>query len=246
LKEEIMRLSRFRPALLIAFALAAAAVGPLIFPIAEAGHSTLSSLAVDALLPAVAVLIVVAGLARLWHQQIFKAIVFGALAGALATIGLEVVREIGFHLGAMPGDMPRLMGVLLLDRFALGPSTGSDVAGWAYHFWNGTSFGVIYALIFGTARRWIAILYALAIGVGFLVSPVVISMGVGYFGAQFSIGFPVTVLLAHLAFGLLLGILAKRFIATELSPLAAGLREAYSRAGVEHTAFGHPVSQHRV
>jgi len=32
------------------------------------------------------------------------------------------------------------MGVLLLDRFALGPSALSDIAGFSYHFWNGAAF----------------------------------------------------------------------------------------------------------
>jgi hypothetical protein len=239
-----MRLSRFRPLLLIGLALAAAAVGPLIFPIAESGRSTLSALAVDALIPAVGVFALVALLARIWHEHIFRLLVFGALSGALATLGLEVVREIGFHLGAMPGDMPRLMGVLLLNRFALGPSAPSDVAGWAYHFWNGASFTVIYALIFGTSRRWVAIPYALAIGVGFMVSPVAIAMGVGYFGVQFSIGFPITVLLAHLAFGLLLGLLAKRLAGSEPSALLAALREGFGHVTTEPTDFGRSASEH--
>ena len=60
-----------------------------------------------------------------------------------ATVALEVVRITGFRIGAMPGDLPRLMGVLILNRFAEGPGTGSDLAGWAYHFWNGAAFGIV-------------------------------------------------------------------------------------------------------
>jgi hypothetical protein len=72
-------------------------------------------------------------------------------------------------------------------------------------------------VLFGTRRRWLGAVYGLAVGIGFMVSPVVISLGVGYFGLQFSYGFPATVLLAHLAFGTTLGILARRFIGFEPS-----------------------------
>jgi hypothetical protein len=68
----------------------------------------------------------------------------GMAAGAVATVALEAIRLPGFWLGFMPGNLPRLMGVLLLNQFAAGPSLKSDIAGWAYHFWNGASFGLIY------------------------------------------------------------------------------------------------------
>src|SRR5260370_38348374 len=112
--------------------------------------------------------------------------VWGGVAGAIAAIGLEIVRITGFRMGYMPGNLPRLMGVLLLDRFALGPSAASDLAGWVYHFWNGASFGIIYVLLFGTARRWVGVLYGIAVGFAFLGSPFVIYIRVAYFGLSVS------------------------------------------------------------
>jgi hypothetical protein len=204
----------------IAVILALAAVGPNIFPAAQAGYSTLHVLASRLLLPSVLALIVIS--AAIWRSQraISRAVLWGAVAGALATIPLEIVRLVGFHFDYMPGNLPRLMGVLLLDRFAEGPSTASDLAGWAYHFWNGASFGIIYAVLFGTRRRWLGAVYGLLIGIGFMVSPVVKSLGVGLFGLQFSYGFPLTVTLAHLAFGLALGFLARCFLAGQPSTLS--------------------------
>lgn len=209
----------FRPLMVILVALLAASVGPLIFPAAQAGYGNLAEFVTYLLLPAIAVLAVIALVEWKRSPAAAKSIVWGGTAGALATIPLEIVRLLGFHWGYMPGNLPRLMGVLLLNRFALGPSIGSDIAGWTYHFWNGASFGIIYVLLFGTARRWAGVLYGLAVGVGFLISPVVISLGVGYFGLQFSLGFPITVLTAHLAFGLTLGVFAHRFLSSEHSPL---------------------------
>jgi hypothetical protein len=191
--------------LLAGLALALAGVGPIIFPAAQSGHGTLPVLATRILLPAILGLAILARLARNRAPWLARDLLGGAIAGILATTVLETVRLTGYHLGFMPGNLPRLMGVLLLDRFALGPSPGSDLAGWAYHFWNGAAFGITYVLLVGTRRRWPAALYGFLIGLGFLLSPVVLSLGVGYFGLGFSAGFPATVLLAHLGFGLALG-----------------------------------------
>jgi len=209
---------------LLLVTLAAASVGPLIFPAAQAGHGTMAQSAKYFLLPAVAVLIFISFLSWKSVPEIGRSIVCGGLAGVIANIGLEIVRITGFRMGYMPGNLPRLMGVLLLDRFALGPSFASDFAGWAYHFWNGASFGIVYVLLFGATRRWVGILYGIAVGLGFLVSPVVISLGVGYFGLEFSKGFPLTVLSAHLAFGLALGFLTNRFLPSQRSPFLGALQ----------------------
>ncbi len=209
---------------LLLVTLAAASVGPLIFPAAQTGHGTMAQSAKYFLLPAVAVLIFISFLSWKSVPEIGRSIVCGGLAGVIATIGLEIVRITGFRMGYMPGNLPRLMGVLLLDRFALGPSFASDFAGWAYHFWNGASFGIVYVLLFGAARRWVGVLYGIAVGLGFLVSPVVISLGVGYFGLEFSKGFPLTVLSAHLAFGLALGFLTNRFLPSQRSPFLGALQ----------------------
>lgn len=207
----------------ILFVLLLAAVGPNIFPAAQAGYSTLSTLALDGLLPAIVLLAAVALAIRRRDAPLWRALVWGALAGAVATAPLEAVRLAGYHFGFMPGNLPRLMGVLLLNRFALGPDRASDIAGWAYHVWNGASFGIVYALLIGTRRVWAGFVYGLAIGVGFLLSPVVRSLGVGFFGIEFSKGLPVTVLLAHAAFGLTLGWLALKWVGAQGSaPIDAG------------------------
>lgn len=219
--------ARTQHVLLTAVALAAVSVGPLVFPAAQAGYSSLSVLATRFLIPAVLVLIVVSLVSRRWSPALQRAIFWGALAGVIATVPLEIVRLIGFRLGFMPGNLPRLMGVLLSNRFALGPSFFSDLAGWTYHFWNGASFGILYVLLLGTERGWMGLLFGIVVGFGFLVSPVMISLGVGYFGLQFSYGLPATVLLAHLAFGAALGFFARRFLRSQGSLVVASLRDLF-------------------
>ncbi|MCL5266567.1 MAG: hypothetical protein M1469_00495 [Bacteroidetes bacterium] len=130
--------------MLALLALLAAAIPPNLFVAAEAGYSTMSDLAVEFLIPSVVLLAVV--LATSWfadERDLFRQIRTGILAGLIGTIGLEIVRETGFRLGGMPGELPELMGVLLLNRFADGPNLLSNIAGWSYHFWNGASFGII-------------------------------------------------------------------------------------------------------
>jgi hypothetical protein len=198
--------------------LAAASVSPLIFPLAESGRSSLDVLARVALLPAIAVLGIFLGFLYRRNDPLARLAVVGLGAGALATVALEAIRLPGFWLGFMPGNLPRLMGVLLLDQFATGPTLGSDIAGWTYHFWNGASFGLIYVLVFGTCRRWVGAAYGVLLGFGFMFSPVVAALGVGFLGLDFSRGFPITVTLAHAAFGGVLGWLAARWAGFEASP----------------------------
>lgn len=213
--------------LLTAVVLLLASVGPLIFPAAQAGYGSMPVFSTRVLLPAIGGLALLSALLRSSHRAIARAIVLGAAAGAIATLPLEAVRLIGFHYGYMPGNLPRLMGVLLLNRFAEGPSLSSDIAGWAYHFWNGASFGILFVTLFGARRRWLAAIYGLAVGVGFLLSPVVASLGVGFFGLEFSRGFPVTVLTAHLAFGGALGVLTRMVLGKQPSLVWNALSETF-------------------
>jgi len=56
-----------------------------------------------------------------------------------------------------------------------------------------------------------ALVYAQLIAVGFLLSPAVKSLGIGFMGLDMP-RMPATVLLAHLAYGLILGALCARWI----------------------------------
>ncbi len=212
-------------ALTILLLLASASVSPLIFPIAQSGRSSMDVLAKFALLPAAALLLITVGMLYRFDDSLARASVVGLAAGAVATVALEAIRLPGFWLGFMPGNLPRLMGVLLLNQFAAGPSLKSDVAGWAYHFWNGASFGLIYVLVFGTCRRWTGTMFGVLLGFGFMFSPVVSALGVGFMGLEFSKGFPLTVTFAHTAFGLALGWLTSVWLGFVDSPLLGAVRQ---------------------
>ncbi len=196
----------YKQIILSLLALIAAGISPNLFVAAQAGHALLSDLAVTFLIPSIILLalIITAGF-FIDEKNTSRQIINGIIGGMIATVGLEIVREAGFHLGGMPGDLPKLMGVLLLNQFALGPDTWSNIAGWSYHFWNGASFGIIYSILVGKGKIWHGVIYGILIGIGFMMSPVVVALGVGKFGSDFGIGFPITVTLAHILFGLILG-----------------------------------------
>ncbi len=199
--------------ILSALALLLAGIAPNVFPAAQAGVAKMSLLGKWLLIPAMALLGVVTRVA--WgrgHKRLTNRLLAGAAAGFIATIGLEVVRLTSFHaFEGMPGDLPRLMGVLLLDRFMLGPSLASDVLGWAYHFWNGVSFGILFTVFLGRRSLLWAPGYAELIGFGFLLSPAVKALGIGFMGLDMP-SMPITVVLAHLAYGLILGLLSRQWV----------------------------------
>lgn len=208
-----MRRISYEELFLSGVALLLAAVSPNIFPAALAGIAPMPALGLRLLLPSAALLCVVAGVAA-WRgrRRLVNRLLAGAAAGFIATFGLEAVRATSFHVfEGMPGDLPRLMGVLLTDRFMLGPSMLSDILGWAYHFGNGAAFGIIFAVLFGRRSMSLALVYAELIGIGFLLSPAVESLGIGFMGLDMP-SMPFTVMLAHLAYGLILGALCRRWI----------------------------------
>lgn len=192
--------------------LATASVSLQIFPVAAAGYSTMEMLALYFLLPAIGLLAlcILLGMLAGW-RRLYQDTLGGMWIGALATIGLEVVRIIGFRVfDAMPGSLPMLAGVLLTNQFMQGPTLLSDAVGWAYHFWNGACFGIIYLLVLGRRSWWIGVIYGLVIAVVFMSSPVVVMTGAGYFGSGVGPGFAATVLAAHCVFGGTMGWLASR------------------------------------
>ena len=199
--------------ILSGLALLLAGTSPNIFPAAQAGLAPMSALGLGLVLPTAFLLCAVAGVAA-WrgHRRLYNRLLAGAAAGFVATFGLEAVRGISFHVfEGMPGDLPRLLGVLLMDRFMLGPSVLSDVVGWTYHFWNGASFGIIFAVLFPRRSILWALVYAQVIGIGFLLSPAVESLGIGFMGLEMP-SMPATVALSHLAYGLILGALCHRWV----------------------------------
>ena len=192
-------------------ALAIAGIATNLFVTAQAGYAKFSALALYVLIPSLIVTAVLILFTHFrGHHDLIRQILVGLIAGIIGTVGLEIIRHSGFLLGGMPGELPKLMGVLMVDRFALGPNVLSNLAGWGYHFWNGAAFGIIYSLLLGKGKIWIGTIYGFIVGIGFMASPAAMALGVGRFGVDFGWEFPVTVTLAHIVFGAILGFYVSR------------------------------------
>lgn len=200
-------------AVLTLVALIAASVSPLAFTWSATGAITLNVLGKVAIAPAVIVwlLVVVTAAVMGWKRLAWSGAI-ALVAGILGTAALEIVRATAFReFHAMPGSMPMLMGVLLTNRFMSGPDLFSNIIGWSDHAWNGIGFAFIYITLFGRMRWWMGTVYALGIATVFMLSPVMNIIGAGAFGQEFApVLFPVTVYLAHIAYGSVVGWVTQR------------------------------------
>jgi len=195
--------------------LASAGISPNIFVASQAGVADMKVMGLWLLLPAVAILLAALLFAQVrGYARLVNRVLAGATAGTVATVGLEVVRMYSFRQGGMPGDLPRLMGVLLTDRFMAGPSPFSDFLGYAYHYWNGASFGIVFAVTLGRKKVFWGIAYGVIIATVFLMSPPVQALGIGFMGKDMPT-MPLTVYIAHLAYGGILGWLCHRWVRNE-------------------------------
>lgn len=180
------------------------------------------------LIPATALLIALAlidlatGDRRLW-----RGIIIGAAAGLLAAVAYDIFRlpfvfASEWRLSSVVPPMnlfkvfPRFGAMILGEplnqtRYSL----PAQLIGWAYHFSNGVTFGVMYTALIGDARRhswaW-AIVMAVGLELAMLFTPYA-----RFFAIPLTHAFIVVTLTAHLIFGVVMGLCSKRFT-DRLSP----------------------------
>jgi hypothetical protein len=195
-------------------ALACASIGPNILVVGlTPGMPEMPFLARVILAPSLIILAIIYLLAKKkgW-ARLSNRIWTGIWTGAVATGTLDVVRLTGFYMGFMPGNMPRMFGVLILDIMASGPTPFSDIIGYLYHYWVGACFGLTLTLICGRVRWWAGLVWGLIIEIGMMTTPpMVIAMDTGYFGLKFGPGLLITSLIAHIVYGTFLGLLVERW-----------------------------------
>lgn len=85
-------------------------------------------------------------------------------------------------------------------------TTTAIAVGWAYHFWNGFGFGIMYTLVAGRAHWAYALVWALVLEVAWLTAlPSLLHFTLN---AQYL----ATSLVGHGAYGVVLGLLSRRFV----------------------------------
>lgn len=216
-KGEVVSLPSFSISelLLTVVGLFIAAIGPNVLVVAlTPGLAEMPFLATNVLLPSVILWIIITIIAKvIKHNRLYNRLIVGAWAGAAATGFLDAIRLTGFNLGYMPGNMPRMFGVLIMDTMATGPTPLSDFLGSLYHFWVGACFGLTLTLIGGKVRwRW-GLIWGIIIEIGMMTTPpMVVAMDTGYFGLKFGIGLLIVSLLAHIALGIVMGLLVEKYV----------------------------------
>ena len=185
-----------------------------------------------AIIPSVIVIFAIGILARSKFPRLTNRLFKGMAAGAIASFALEAIRIPGYMFAKwLPMDsMISLPGLLLTEKITslaeikqvimqsgvamnlYHAPLDAFMAGALWHFWNGAAFGIIYALVIGKGRWWYGMIWAFIIEVVMMLAPYLIMMK-GPFGIEYMDGYNLFVitLIAHLAFGAVLGVLVQKW-----------------------------------
>ena len=184
------------------------------------GLCTMQAFTLFISLPALALLSVMACLdRRSGDRRLYRAVLIGSLAGLAAAAAYDVFRlpfvfsnQLGLaeYVPALPlfKVFPRFGAMLLgqpVEQTTF--SLSAHLHGWAYHFSNGLTFGIMYLAAVGDAskRHWIwAVLLAVGLELAMLLTPYP-----QFFAIKIGVAFVLVTLTAHLVFGVVLGLLAR-------------------------------------
>lgn len=141
---------------------------------------------------------------RRWCQGLGGTLALGCFAGVVSTCAYDLAR-VPFHAAGLRVFDPVLVyGIWIADASA--SSWHTTALGWCYHFYNGISFAIMYALFMrGRSIVW-AILWGLLLETIALYSPAGPIFGV--YGNSPAI---IVAYLGHVAYGLPLGYLVKHW-----------------------------------
>ena len=165
---------------------------------------TLSFVSLPAL---VAVIAIAVWARRVAREPFFNRLVVGLVAGIIATLAYDAVRWAIQETAPLDYDGFRsinIFGSLILSRPE--SAVSARVAGWTYHFWNGVSFGVMYALVAGPARWYWGLAWGMSLEL----------MMISIYPVAFAIqrsdpAFLAISMTGHAAYGAVLGLLCERW-----------------------------------
>jgi len=185
-----------------------------------------------AIIPSVIAIFAIGILSRSKFPRLTDRLFKGMAAGAIASFALEAIRIPGYMITKwLPMDsMISLPGLFLTEKITALSEVKQTVmqsgvamnlyhapldafmVGALWHFWNGATFGIIYALIIGKGRWWYGMIWAFIIEIVMMIAPYLIIMK-GPFGIEHMDGYNLFVitLIAHMVFGAVLGILVQKW-----------------------------------
>jgi len=192
----------------------AQAIGPKIIRVA---HEFGGPYMLYLYIPAMILLLWIILHSRKNYPDLYRRIVIGLAAGAIATIGLDWIRQMGVIVSWLPADTPEMFG-----KMVTGSSNFNEYywVGQFIHFMNGADFGLCFTLIFGNyisykkTVKW-AIVWMLIMEFFMMIGPPMGPM-VGLFGVRWM--WPqlfLLTLVAHIVHGVILGLLVHHWLKPE-------------------------------
>lgn len=146
---------------------------------------------------------------RVGRLDFLRRLYLGVVIGLLATLVYDGLRAIIYFATPASFDPFRAhpnFGALILDTSP--HTTAATAAGWAYHFWNGVSFAVIFVMVAAGQRWYWALLWAMALETAtVLVYPNVFEVNrtdVAFISVSFA---------GHAAYGTTMGVLGREWLA---------------------------------
>ena len=127
----------------------------------------------------------------------------GGLIGTLLYDGARLLLQISGMF-----DYNGFTAILIFGSWITGGEThetGSIIAGWGYHFWNGLSFGVFYTLIFGR-RHWL-----FGVGYGLVMEACMLGLFPLFLFVTDQFAYVMLSFVGHVFYGLGLGVFAQRY-----------------------------------
>jgi hypothetical protein len=157
--------------------------------------------------PSIFLLFVIAAqMKRIDAAVIVNGLIVGVVAGFLATLVYDGVRQLveAVHFRGYDGFVP----IRMFGSWITGLPTTSPIAratGWTYHYWNGMSFGVMYVMIFGR-RSWLW-----GVGYGIVMEIMMLGMFPLFINIKKPFDFVAVSMIGHLFYGGVLGAIAQRY-----------------------------------
>ena len=196
-----------------------------------------------AIIPSVIIIFAIGILSRSKFPRLTSRLFKGMVAGTIASFGLEAIRiPVYMFTKWIPMDsMISLPALLLTEKITMLSEVKQVImqsglpmnlyhapmdiflVGGLWHFWNGATFGIIYALIIGKGKWWYGMIWAVIIEMTMMMAPYLIIMK-GAFGVEHMDGYNIFVitLIAHLVFGAILGIIVQKWKKDSISLVDLG------------------------
>lgn len=157
--------------------------------------------------PSVLAIFLMAAYARRIKASVFlNCLAVGLAGGLIGTLAYDAVRWVLTNSGVF--DYNGFYAIMVFGSWITGMEPNEPpaiVAGWLYHFWNGLSFGVFYALTFGRRHWAYGVLY------GLLMEACMLGLFPMFLKVTNRYDFIMLSLIGHVFYGLGLGLYAQRF-----------------------------------